>query len=91
MATFKVYSYGKLIKAVSVPGINTIADFKKSDFFRERFGDPEYTTWYKVTKVQSRPSTNRAGSKRVNKVQALMDAFGYTRAEAKMFLKDMGE
>ena len=30
-------------------------------------------------------------SKRVNKVKALMDAFGYTQKEAKMFLKDMGE
>jgi hypothetical protein len=86
MGTFKVYYNDKLMGKYVVPKVDTIKEFQKTDFYLKRFGDPEYTTWYKVTKIVV-PSTK----KRLNKAQALVDFFGYSKKEARAMLKDMGE
>jgi hypothetical protein len=90
MATFKVYMYGKLMDTFNEPRIDTVADFKKSDTFKNRFGNDEYVTWYKVVKVRGTSTGTKRGV-RFSKKRALMDYFGYSEKEAKMMLKDMGE
>jgi hypothetical protein len=90
MATFKVYMYGKLMDTFNEPRIDTVDGFKKSNTFKNRFGNDQYVTWYKVVKVSS-SSPGAKRSVRISKKKALMDFFGYSAKEAREMLKDMGE